>query len=133
MLVLTPRQSQILATARQTGTVLVEELALRFEVTPQTIRKDLNEICNNRLLARTHGGAMLSSGVANMAYDSRRQIAASGAWDVGQRTGAEHLRKLDRCQSAIFGQGVTAGHADDRSRLRCRVWQGHSIACIASK
>ena len=97
MLVLTPRQSQILATARQSGTVLVDELALRFEVTPQTIRKDLNEICNNRLLARTHGGAMLSSGVANMAYDSRRQIAAIEKQLIGQ-----HAAKLIPNNCSLF-------------------------------
>lgn len=84
MLVLSPRQTQILTTARQSGTVLVDELALRFDVTPQTIRKDLNELCNSRLLARTHGGAMLSSGVQNMAYDSRRAIAAVEKQAIGQ-------------------------------------------------
>ena len=42
----------------------VEELAGRFEVTPQTIRKDLNDLCDQRLLTRTHGGAILASGVA---------------------------------------------------------------------
>lgn len=84
MLVLSPRQSQILGFARQNGNVLVDDLAIRFEVTPQTIRKDLNELCNNRLLARTHGGAMLSSGVQNMAYAARRQIAAVEKQTIGQ-------------------------------------------------
>jgi DeoR family glycerol-3-phosphate regulon repressor len=85
MLALTPRQQQILAIARQSGNVVVEELADRFEVTPQTIRKDLNELCDGKLLARTHGGAMLSSGVENMAYDARRQIAASEKGKIGRR------------------------------------------------
>ncbi|MEO6610062.1 MAG: DeoR/GlpR family DNA-binding transcription regulator [Aestuariivirga sp.] len=84
MPVLSPRQTQILSAARQSGTVLVDELAVRFEVTPQTIRKDLNELCNSRLLARTHGGAMLSSGVQNMAYDSRRAIAAVEKQAIGR-------------------------------------------------
>jgi DeoR family glycerol-3-phosphate regulon repressor len=73
---ISPRQQQILALARQTGNVTVDDLALRFDVTPQTIRKDLNELCDTRLLARTHGGAMLSSGVENFAYEARRHIAA---------------------------------------------------------
>jgi DeoR family glycerol-3-phosphate regulon repressor len=73
---ISPRQQQILALARQTGNVTVDDLALRFDVTPQTIRKDLNELCDTRLLARTHGGAMLSSGVENLAYEARRHIAA---------------------------------------------------------
>jgi len=82
---LSPRQNQILALARQAGSVIVEELALRFEVTPQTIRKDLNELCEGRLLARTHGGAMLSSGVENMAYEARRQLAAREKVVIGHR------------------------------------------------
>jgi DeoR family transcriptional regulator, glycerol-3-phosphate regulon repressor len=83
MLALSPRQNQILSLARQLGNVVVEDLAERFDVTPQTIRKDLNELCNGRLLARTHGGAMLTSGVQNVAYDSRRQIAAVEKQAIG--------------------------------------------------
>ena len=83
---LSPRQHQILTIARQAGTVQVDELAGRFDVTPQTIRKDLNELCDSRLLARTHGGAMLSSGVENVAYESRRQLAAVEKQVIGQRT-----------------------------------------------
>ncbi len=79
-----PRQQQILALARQSGNVTVDDLALRFDVTPQTIRKDLNELCDGRLLARTHGGAMLSSGVENVAYEARRQIAAQEKVVIGR-------------------------------------------------
>lgn len=82
---LSPRQNQILALARQAGSVGVEELALRFEVTPQTIRKDLNELCEGRLLARTHGGAALTSGVENVAYEARRQLAAREKVVIGHR------------------------------------------------
>ena len=82
---LSPRQQQILVLARQTGNVQVEDLAVRFDVTPQTIRKDLNELCDGRLLARTHGGAMLSSGVENVAYEARRQLAAREKVVIGQR------------------------------------------------
>lgn len=84
MTALTPRQQQILALARQAGNVLVDDLAVRFDVTPQTIRKDLNELCDERLLARTHGGAMLSSGVENVAYESRRQMAAAEKVVIGR-------------------------------------------------
>lgn len=86
---LSPRQLQILSLARQSGDVLVDDLAQRFSVTPQTIRRDLNELCDAKLLARTHGGAMLSSGVENMAYESRRIIAASEKKIIGQRAAAE--------------------------------------------
>ncbi len=85
MSALSPRQHQILSLARQTGTVMVEDLAVRFDVTPQTIRKDLNELCDGRMLSRTHGGAMLTSGVENVAYESRRQLAASEKQAIGIR------------------------------------------------
>ncbi len=81
----TPRQHQILAIARQFGTVQVDELALRFDVTPQTIRKDLNDLCEGRLLTRTHGGAMLTSGVENMAYEARRNLATAEKIVIGRR------------------------------------------------
>jgi DeoR family glycerol-3-phosphate regulon repressor len=84
MTALSPRQQQILSLARQLGSVLVDDLAERFDVTPQTIRKDLNELCDGRLLARTHGGAMLSSGVENVAYEARRQLAAREKVVIGQ-------------------------------------------------
>ncbi len=82
------RQHEILSIARQTGKVTVEELAERFDVTPQTIRKDLNDLCEQRLLTRTHGGALLSSGVENVAYEARRQLAAIEKQQIGQRAAA---------------------------------------------
>ncbi len=43
---LTDRQTHIVALAKSAGRVFVEELAGRFSVTPQTIRKDLNDLCD---------------------------------------------------------------------------------------
>jgi DeoR family transcriptional regulator, glycerol-3-phosphate regulon repressor len=74
--VLIARQNRILELARQAGRVMVEDLSSQFEVSPQTIRKDLNELCDKRLLTRIHGGAILSSGVENVGYDARRMIAS---------------------------------------------------------
>jgi len=70
---LSHRQSQIMALARGQGFVSIEELALRFAVTPQTIRRDINELCGRQLLRRYHGGAGLTSSVENAPYDARRE------------------------------------------------------------
>lgn len=78
------RQRQILGIAREAGRVNVEELALRFEVTPQTIRKDLNELCDRRFLARIHGGAVLASSVENVGYDARRFVAQDEKQRIGR-------------------------------------------------
>jgi DeoR family transcriptional regulator, glycerol-3-phosphate regulon repressor len=69
------RQSEILALIREAGRVSVDDLAVRYSVTPQTIRRDLNELGDAHLVARVHGGAMIASGVQNIAYDARKLVA----------------------------------------------------------
>ncbi|MFC5353465.1 DeoR/GlpR family DNA-binding transcription regulator [Azospirillum himalayense] len=83
--IMTPRQTDILALARTQGRVLVDDLAARFNVTPQTIRKDLNELCDRRLLQRVHGGAVAGSGVENLGYEARRLIAQDEKRAIGRR------------------------------------------------
>ncbi|WP_419909150.1 DeoR/GlpR family DNA-binding transcription regulator [Hoeflea sp.] len=75
---LQPRQIDILDIARREGRVEVESLAARFAVTPQTIRKDLNELCDLEKLQRVHGGAVFPSNTANLAYQARRDMASEG-------------------------------------------------------
>jgi DeoR family glycerol-3-phosphate regulon repressor len=79
-----PRQQEIVDLARQTGRVTVEELAARFGVSSQTIRKDLNELCDQRLLDRVHGGAIVASSVQNLAYEARRTIAETEKREIGR-------------------------------------------------
>ncbi len=80
------RLQDILEMVKQTGVVTVDELVERFEVSPQTIRKDLNSLCNQRMLARTHGGARLASGIGieNMSYEARRVLAADAKLAIGK-------------------------------------------------
>ncbi len=68
------RQAEILDIARAEGRVVVEDLAQRFDVTLQTIRRDLAELAEAGHLDRVHGGAVARTGVANIAYDSRRKM-----------------------------------------------------------
>lgn len=68
------RHSEILDIARRSGKVTVEALAEHFNVTPQTIRRDLTELSELGKLERIHGGAVLPSGVANIGYEERRSL-----------------------------------------------------------
>lgn len=70
------RQTEILEIARRDGRVLVEDLAARFGVTLQTIRRDLGALCADGTLDRVHGGALMPSGVANIGYEQRRGMNA---------------------------------------------------------
>src|SRR6185295_7870679 len=81
---LSPRHSEIMQMAKDHGRVLVDDLATHFSVTPQTIRKDLNDLCDQRLLTRIHGGALFPSGIENMEYEARRKIAADEKDAIGR-------------------------------------------------
>jgi DeoR family glycerol-3-phosphate regulon repressor len=92
-----------MALAREFGRVSVDELAIRFEVSPQTIRKDLNELCERRLLARQHGGAMLASGVENLGYAARRAMAQAEK----RRIAARCARLIPDGSSLFINIGTT--------------------------
>jgi len=68
------RQPEILEIARREGKVTVEGLAAHFGVTLQTIRRDLSDLAEAGRLERVHGGAVLSSGTANIGYAERRAL-----------------------------------------------------------
>src|SRR5882762_1588720 len=97
------RQQEILSLARAQGRVSVDDLALRFSVTPQTIRKDLNELCEMRLVSRVHGGAVIASGVENIAYEARRFIAQSEKRAIGMAA----ARLIPNSASLFINIGTT--------------------------
>ena len=82
------RHKSILDIARRTGRVTVEALAEQLDVTPQTIRKDLNELCERTLLSRVHGGAVITSGVDNLEYEARRLVAKDEKLEIGAAAAA---------------------------------------------
>ncbi|MGI9524398.1 MAG: DeoR/GlpR family DNA-binding transcription regulator [Hyphomicrobiaceae bacterium] len=84
MEILSPRQADIVAIAKAEGRVTVDDLAERFAVTPQTIRRDLNGLCDSGVLNRYHGGAVPISGAANFAYDARRRLAPEAKQAIGR-------------------------------------------------
>ena len=55
-----PRRQQILKLLEETGTINVNELADRFQVSLVTIRNDLDDLEKEGLLQRTFGGAVFS-------------------------------------------------------------------------
>ena len=68
---LPPRQQNILDLVRERGYLSIEELAQQFAVTPQTIRRDINQLAEQNLLRRYHGGAAWDSSIENTAYNTR--------------------------------------------------------------
>ena len=92
------RQNEILALARSAGRVSVDDLAARFDVTPQTIRKDLNDLCDRRLLNRVHGGAVVASGIENLGL--RGAALHRGGGEAGDRQGGRRPDPEPRARSS---------------------------------
>lgn len=84
------RQTEILGQAKRDGKVVVDALAVHFDVTVQTIRRDLSELCDAGVLDRVHGGAVLPSGVANIGYEERRILNAAQKDSIA-RLCAKHI------------------------------------------
>src|SRR5262247_3248712 len=101
--VLTPRQADIVTIAKSEGRVSVEGLAERFNVTPQTIRKDLNDLCERGVLQRYRGGAILASGTANLGYEARRKLAT----DEKRRIGLKAASLIPDSSSLLINIGTT--------------------------
>jgi DeoR family glycerol-3-phosphate regulon repressor len=100
---ISPRHKAILDLASSDGRVAVEELASRFGVTPQTIRRDLNELCERGLLTRMHGGARPPNSVANVSYDERQFEYA----EEKRRIGLAAASMIPRNCSIILNIGTT--------------------------
>jgi DeoR family glycerol-3-phosphate regulon repressor len=97
------RQNAILELTRSQGRVLVDDLAHRFDVTLQTIRRDLTEMAEAGLLDRVHGGAVPRAGTVNLGYESRRRMNAAAKAAIGAACAAEIP---DNC-SLILNLGTT--------------------------
>ena len=78
------RQSEILEIARNEGRVGVEALAERFNVSLQTIRRDLTDLADAGHLERVHGGAVIRTGVVNFAYEERRRMNETAKAAIGR-------------------------------------------------
>ena len=71
---LPPRHQEILELARHKGFLSTDELTKTFQVTSQTIRRDINDLCDKGLLRRYHGGAGLASSIENVNYSARQVL-----------------------------------------------------------
>lgn len=74
-----PRLLQLLALVQTHGTVTVDQLASTLGVTLQTVRRDVQRLADEGLLARFHGGVRVpGSTVENIAHQQRESLNADG-------------------------------------------------------
>jgi DeoR family glycerol-3-phosphate regulon repressor len=103
----TARQKEIVERVRQRGFVSIKALARDFDITSQTVRRDINALCAHGSLSRYHGGAGLPSTVENTAYQTRKVQNAEGK----QRIGAAVARLIPDQASLFITLGTTTNAA----------------------
>ena len=79
------RHQQIIDLVTQTGYISTEELVNVFNVTSQTIRRDLNELAEQGLIRRHHGGAASPSSIENSDYQERKYFFSKEKQAIAQR------------------------------------------------
>lgn len=87
----TERQNQILALIEERGSVRTVDLAEEFDVTDETIRRDLQVLADARQLARIHGGATSLSGRPKLRSFTERRIRQVEAKQAIARVALERI------------------------------------------
>ncbi len=100
------RQQEIAALAIENGRVEVADLAHRFNVTTETVRRDLSDLQSRRLVRRVHGGAIPWETGDFEPLLSKRSDQQDGE---KRRIGAAAVDELPDTGSVIIDSGSTAG------------------------
>jgi DeoR family transcriptional regulator, aga operon transcriptional repressor len=95
------RLRTILTMLQQSGSVSVEELRDKFDVSVVTVRRDLNVLEERGLLRRTHGGA---ESIEPLFYEPFRN---DRSFQAQVSRFADEKRRIGRAAAALVGHGET--------------------------
>lgn len=100
---LSPRQREIVAIVKAQGYAPVEALARRFEVSTQTIRRDIIRLDELGILQRFHGGAGISDNAVRLGYAEKLAAAP----DTKERIGRAAAALIPDGSSVFLDVGTT--------------------------
>jgi DeoR family glycerol-3-phosphate regulon repressor len=128
-----PRQAALLQAVHEQGSATVDALAQRFQVTLQTVRRDVGLLASAGLLSRFHGGVRLpGSTTENIGYRQRQRLNHGAKERIAE---AVAERVPDDC-SLIINIGTTTeavAEALCRRRRRLRIITNNlNVAAILS-
>jgi DeoR family transcriptional regulator, fructose operon transcriptional repressor len=98
------RQREIYVLALRSGAVDVSDLARRFGVTTETIRRDLSDLQERQLLRRVHGGAVPTERLDHEPMLDARDVLNA---EEKLRIGREAIRDVPERGSVIIDSGST--------------------------
>ena len=127
------RQDLIMELIQQNGFVTTEQLVDQFKVTPQTIRRDLNELVEQNMLRRHHGGAGIDSSTTNTAYQARKIMDL----EAKERIAAALVKMIPDNSSMFINIGTTtetiARALLDKKNLQVVTNNLHVASILAAK
>ena len=103
MIKLNARQQNILLRLRKKEDVQIETMSEHFQVTTQTIRRDVNQLCKAGYARRIHGGVGLPAQLTNSSYQYRSDIQ----FDVKDQIAKKVANAIPDGSTIIMGIGTT--------------------------
>lgn len=100
---LTARQREIFGWLNDTGYLSTEQLASRFGVSSQTIRRDINELSVQGLARRMHGGLTLPASQNNISYLQRSTAQVERKRRIAQAA----VEMIEPDATIFLGYGTT--------------------------
>jgi DeoR family glycerol-3-phosphate regulon repressor len=85
---LSGRQRDILALIETEGTQYIEDLASRYDLTTQTIRRDINALCDIGFARRIHGGVSVPVEGRNISINARASLNSLAKQRIARRIAA---------------------------------------------
>jgi len=98
------RHDEIVRLIFQRGRVEVSELAERFSMTTETIRRDLDELDRQRVVRRVHGGAVPFE---SLKHEPRLAVRNEHFIDEKRRIGSLAIEVLSEVKTVIIDAGST--------------------------
>ncbi|SEO97585.1 transcriptional regulator, DeoR family [Salinihabitans flavidus] len=103
MIDLNDRQREIVALIRRSGLQSINRLADRFGVATQTIRRDINGLCDHGLARRVHGGVVAPSNPVNLNFSARRILNEDAKRAIARAAACE----IPNGSTVLLGIGTT--------------------------
>ena len=100
------RRADIVRLAKQLGQITVTDMSARFEVSLDTIRRDLDSLADQGLISRIHGGAVPVESMASADSPFEQRINAQTSAKIG--IGRAAARLIAPGETLIVNGGSTA-------------------------